>query len=211
MAASLRGPWLHGAAATRAAVIHESPHHPILHFACHAHFDPEDPLASDLTLADGRLTVRQILDELSLHADLVVLSACETGQSRLQRGDELIGLARAFIYAGTPSVLVSLWPVDDITTCLLMETFYDHLLAGRSPAAALAHAQQTLRTMSTADLYQRLIASGLSPQEAGAEIARLRQSVATLLAVTSGPESLLAHPYYWAPFMLVGDRLAAPG
>ncbi len=211
VAARLHGSWFHGAAATIAAAMHESARYPILHFACHAHFDADNPLASGLALADGRLTVRQILDELHLEADLVVLSACETGQSRLHRGDELIGLARAFIYAGTPSVLVSLWPADDITTCLLMETFYDHLLAGRSPAAALAHAQQTLRTMSTADLHQRLIASGLSPQEANAEIARLRQSVATLLAVTSGPESLLAHPYYWAPFMLVGDRLAAPG
>lgn len=208
VAARLGGAWFHSAAATTAAVIHESANHPVLHFACHAHFDAADPLASGLTLADGRLTMRQVLNELHLAADLVVLSACETGQSRLHRGDELIGLARAFIYAGTPSVLVSLWPVDDITTCLLMETFYDQLLAGHSLAASLVHAQHILRTMSTPDLYQRLIASGLSPEETGAEIARLRQSAAKLLAVTSGSELLLAHPFYWAPFMLVGDRLA---
>ncbi|WP_423223576.1 CHAT domain-containing protein [Candidatus Amarolinea aalborgensis] len=211
VAARLAGPWFQNLAATVAAAIGESADYPILHFACHAHFDPEDPLASGLTLADGRLTVRQILDDLRLHADLVVLSGCETGQNRLHRGDELIGLVRAFIYAGTPSVLVSLWPVDDVSTGLLMETFYAHLLAGHSPAAALASAQQTLRTLPTVALRQRLIASGLSDRDAEAEITRLRQAAAKLLAASFGPERLLAHPYYWAPFMLVGDRLAAPG
>lgn len=139
VAARLHGSWQHGAVRPPwLRPYRESPCHSILHFACHARFDPDDPLASGLALADGRLTMRQVLDELHLEADLVVLSGCETGQSRLHRGDELIGLVRAFIYAGTPSVLVSLWPVDDISTGLLMETFYDHLLADRSPAVALA-------------------------------------------------------------------------
>ena len=198
-----------GAAATLAAALPRNPCASLLHLACHARFDPDDPLASGLALADGRLTMRQVLDELHLEADLVVLSGCETGQSRLHRGDELIGLVRAFIYAGTPSVLVSLWPVDDISTGLLMETFYDHLLASRSPAVALAHAQQTLRTMSTAALNERLIVSGLSLQEANAEIARLRQAAAKIVNLTPGPELLLAHPYFWASFILVGDRLTA--
>lgn len=210
VAARLAGPWFHGAAATCAAVLREGAHVPIVHCACHAHFDSGDPLASGLTLADGRLTVRQVLDDLHLQADLVVLSGCETGQSRRHHGDELIGLVRAFISAGTPAVLVSLWPVDDVSTALLMDIFYEHFLSGYPAATALAHAQQTLRTMTTPVLRQRLVASGLSPLDAEAEITRLRQAAARLLAVTAGPERLLEHPYYWAPFMLVGDRLAPP-
>ncbi|MBI2544138.1 MAG: CHAT domain-containing protein, partial [Candidatus Rokubacteria bacterium] len=81
----------------------------LLHFATHGELNEQDPLASALLLVpdgpeDGRLEVREIF-ALDLQARLVVLSACETGLGKLSRGDELVGLQRAFLYAGTPAVV----------------------------------------------------------------------------------------------------------
>jgi CHAT domain-containing protein/tetratricopeptide (TPR) repeat protein len=89
----------------------------LLHFATHGELREHDPLASALLMApddreDGRLEVREIF-RLALQARLVVLSACETGLGRLSKGDELVGLQRAFLYAGTPAVVTTLWKVED--------------------------------------------------------------------------------------------------
>jgi CHAT domain-containing protein len=116
----------------------------VLHLACHGVFRPDSPFFSSLRLADGWLTVRDAYS-LKLRAGLVTLSACETGVNAVAPGDELIGLARGFLYAGTPSLLVSLWTVDDEATTQLMQHFYTALLAGKRPAAALREAQLTLR------------------------------------------------------------------
>ncbi|MBI3106040.1 MAG: CHAT domain-containing protein [Candidatus Rokubacteria bacterium] len=115
----------------------------LLHFATHAQLDEQEPLASALLLApdgadDGRLEVREIFG-LDLHARLVVLSACETGLGQLSRGDELVGLQRAFLYAGTPAVITTLWKVDDRASFALMGKFYDQLQAV-GPAQALRQA-----------------------------------------------------------------------
>jgi CHAT domain-containing protein len=112
----------------------------ILHFSCHGYFDPYQALKSGIMLAveqngDGaegddekkwNLTAEEIFG-LEMRADLVTLSACETGVNERRPGDELIGLTRALIYAGTPSVVVSLWAVDDLSTGLLMQHFYQAL------------------------------------------------------------------------------------
>jgi CHAT domain-containing protein len=89
----------------------------ILHFATHGELNEKDPLSSALLLVpdgkeDGRLEVREIFG-MDLNARLVVLSACETGLGKLSKGDELVGLQRAFLYAGTPAVVTTLWKVDD--------------------------------------------------------------------------------------------------
>lgn len=207
VAARLGGAWLVDQAATCRAVLRETPNYRVVHFASHGVFDPADPLASGLDLADGRLTAADILQNLRLNAGLVTLSGCETGQSRLHRGDELIGLTRAFIAAGTPSVLVSLWPVADVSTRLLMERFYERILAGDQPARALACAQRYLLNLSTVDLRACLQSDGLSASSTEAEIARLRAVTGASWPAPPGEERLLAHPYYWAPFMLVGARL----
>ena len=94
-----------------------SPQNDIIHFASHAELSEGDPLASAMLLSksdkeDGRLEVREIFG-MDLKASLVVLSACQTGLGKLSNGDELVGLTRAFIYAGTPSVVASLWNVED--------------------------------------------------------------------------------------------------
>jgi CHAT domain-containing protein len=82
------------------------------------------------------------LFNLELRADLVVLSACETGLGRDIRGEGLIGLTRGFMYAGAPRVVVSLWSVSDRATAGLMTGFYEQMLkSGKPPAAALRSAQ----------------------------------------------------------------------
>lgn len=112
----------------------------VLHLACHGQFRPDSPLFSSLRLGDGWMTVRDAYT-LDLSAGLVTLSACETGVSAVAPGDELIGLVRGFFYAGAPSLLLSLWTVDDEATGELMRDFYTHLCAGARPAAALRAAQ----------------------------------------------------------------------
>ena len=82
---------------------------------------------------------------LTLPGSLVVLSACETGRGKLAAGDELIGLTRAFMYAGAPQLLATLWQVDDKASSLLMDEFYREL-ATRPPADALRLAQTKVRT-----------------------------------------------------------------
>ena len=120
----------------------------LIHFATHAEVNESDPLSSALLLVpgagqDGRLEVRELFG-LDLHARLVVLSACETGLGKLSRGDELVGLQRAFLYAGTPAVVTTLWKVDDRASYELMRVFYDRLNAG--PVEALRQAQaETMR------------------------------------------------------------------
>ena len=112
----------------------------IIHFACHGKFDDKDPLSSRILLHDGELTARDIFN-LRLSTELVTLSACETGYNQRSPGDELIGLTRAFLYAGTPSVIVSLWPVYGPSTQKLMAEFYTQLKNGTDKANALQRAQ----------------------------------------------------------------------
>ena len=82
--------------------------------------------------------------DMRLKADLVVLSACDTGQGRIT-GDGVIGLSRSFIAAGVPSVVVSLWKVPDMPTADLMTSFYKHLKSKYPKAAALRHAMLETR------------------------------------------------------------------
>lgn len=131
--------------ATVEALRRQSPCADVIHLACHGQFRPDNPLFSSLQLGNGWLTVREAYD-LDLHCALVTLSACETGVSAVAPGDELIGLARGFFAAGSPSLLISLWTVDDDATAQLMVEFYRHLIDGESPAAALRQAQLHIMT-----------------------------------------------------------------
>jgi CHAT domain-containing protein/tetratricopeptide (TPR) repeat protein len=129
--------------ATLASLREHGPSADVLHLACHGQFRPDNPLFSSLRLSDGWLTVHDAYG-LDLTCGLVTLSACETGLSVVAPGDELLGLARGFFSAGAPSLLVSLWTVDDAAATTLMTRFYAQLRAGRRPAAALRHAQREL-------------------------------------------------------------------
>jgi CHAT domain-containing protein len=121
-----------------------------LHFASHGVLDEKRPAYSGLVLAaeadgseDGLLQVREIF-ELSLAAEVAVLSACESGLGKHVQGEGLVGLSRAFFYAGVPTVVVSLWQVTDASTPDLMADFYRQLTAGRSPSVALRSAKLSM-------------------------------------------------------------------
>ena len=101
----------------------------VIHLSCHGIFDREDPLASGVRLADGDVTAREWM-RLRTRADLVTLSACESGFSEVGRGDELTGLAHALLYAGASSALLTLWSVSALTTRAWMTDFYGRLRGG---------------------------------------------------------------------------------
>jgi CHAT domain-containing protein len=176
-----------------------SPNYDILHFATHAQLNEDDPLSSAVLLAregkeDGRLEVREIFG-MDLKANLVVLSGCDTALGKLSTGDELVGLTRAFIYAGTPSVVASLWSVDDSSTAHLMASFYRNLKT-MSKVEALRQAQlELIRGEGRSDMLARRGVGGIGKL---GETVKSDASQNTISVSTS-------HPYFWAPFILVGD------
>ncbi len=120
--------------------------YPVVHFAGHAVFNPEEPMASGLVLSDGTvLTAASILERSSLRTQvgrLLVLSACQTGVNLVTPGGEILGLARALMYAGMPNLVLSLWEVADRSTSDLMQDFHNHWQSGKvSIADALRAAQ----------------------------------------------------------------------
>lgn len=149
----------------------------VIHLATHGWIDPTSPARSGLLFGeeagaeDGLLQFREIL-RLPLAADLVTLSACHTAAGELVTGEGMVGVTRAFFYAGARSVVASLWSVDDEASAELMRRFYRRLRRGDSKAEALRRARFELRG-----------------------------------------DPRFAHPYYWAPFVLVGradDGVAMP-
>lgn len=146
-----------GAAATESLFKSMAGDYDVLHLATHGYFNKLNPLLSGLELEadddnDGLLELHEILG-LDLHADLVTLSACQTGLgsghfAEIPAGDDFVGLTRAFLYAGSNAVMATLWEVDDASTSELMQQFYIRLRLADGPldkAAALAAAQRNLR------------------------------------------------------------------
>jgi len=145
-----------GEEATKTAAIQEGEQADVIHFACHGWLDAKMPLSSGLILSqpeamgkkaseqdNGLLQAWEIF-KLRLKADLVVLSACQTGLGTEIRGEGLIGLTRAFTYAGAKSVLVSLWEINDKSTAEFMKAFYQALREGKSKVRALQAAIKKL-------------------------------------------------------------------
>jgi CHAT domain-containing protein len=125
----------------------------IIHFATHGLLNSEHPTLSGIVLSlydeqgrpiDGFVRLHEIYN-LKLNAELVVLSACRTALGREIKGEGLVGLTRGFMYAGTPSVVASLWDVRDQATSELMSRFYEGMFKdGKRPAAALRAAQVSM-------------------------------------------------------------------
>ena len=142
-----------GSTATEAAFKREAPGRRVIHLATYGVLNKQNPLFSFVELApggaeDGRLEAHEVFG-LRLNADLVVLSACQTGLASgaltdVPAGDDWIGLARAFLSAGAGSVMASLWPVQDRATAALMERFYQRYTAEPDAGFALASAQRAL-------------------------------------------------------------------
>jgi CHAT domain-containing protein/tetratricopeptide (TPR) repeat protein len=175
---------LTGGAATERRVRTALPGKAVIHFATHGIVRDSNPLASFLALGtagddsgDGQLTADKIY-ELDLDASLIVLSACRSGGGVLT-GDGIAGLARAFFYAGTPSVIVSVWDVADQPTNRLLPAFYRHWLNGADKASALRAAQLSLiRSLRTGQVKVTLAA---------------------------GTFVLPEDPAFWAAFVLLGE------
>jgi CHAT domain-containing protein len=152
-----------------------------------------DPLESHLELADGRLTVRDLLDR-RLRARLAVLAACETGVPYAQLPDEMIGLPSALLEAGVPGVVGTLWPVEELPTLLVTTRFYELWLdRGLPPAVALHHAQRWLRT-GTAGQFETYVRDSIDPSARWPyrHTGRARQ------------HRIFAHPDCWAAFTYTG-------
>ncbi len=120
------------------------------------------------------------------------MSGCETGLGQLSSGDELVGLTRAFIYAGSPSVVASLWKVDDSSTAHLMSSFYRNLKT-KSKVESLRQAQL--------DMIRGKVNTQLLAQRGVGGVGKLGQTP----AARSSTSITTSHPYFWAPFILVGD------
>jgi CHAT domain-containing protein len=193
-----------------------------LHFATHGVLDDQHPMQSALVLAQdrppgppeavrkgsarpaGRLTAERILRGWKLDAELVTLSACESGLGKYAGGEGYLGFSQALFLAGARSLVLSLWQVDDAATALLMTRFYENLLGTpegsvkpMTKAQALAEAKAWLR--------------GLGPEE----VRQLTQDLPTrgtrgrveprTGARDPGAVRSYEHPYYWSGFILIGD------
>jgi CHAT domain-containing protein len=193
-----------------------------LHFATHGVLDGQRPMRSALILAqdrltdplqaaqkgealsEGRLTAERILRGWKLDAELVTLSACESGLGMHAGGEGYLGFSQALFRAGARGLVVSLWQVDDTATALLMARFYENLLEKPEgafkplpKAEALAEAKRWLRGLGpdevlqlTKDLPTRGTRGRIEPRKAAAVPAVVRS---------------YEHPYYWSGFILSGD------
>lgn len=227
------GQALAGPEPKRAALYSQARDYRLLHFSCHGDFDPESPLASALHLApDEDVTALDVLEHLRLNCDLVTLSACESGLSRVRRGDELVGFMRAFMHAGVPALIATLWRVDERSTRILMERFYQEVQSGVGFAEALKRAQLYVRDLTRQEVLDHLVRfladeildAGRPVSESRSDLPggdmALQQASAYLKGLATkgegdevrrfldrrGEARIFAEPYYWAPFILVGDQ-----
>ncbi|MCX7791217.1 MAG: CHAT domain-containing protein, partial [Chloroflexaceae bacterium] len=163
-----------------------------LHIAGHAVYRASDPLGSYLCLgADDNLDARALMGGLQLRDTLVTLNACTSGLSQVASGDELLGLPRAFLYAGAATIVCALHEIDDIAAYVLMVLFYANLAAGAAPAEAIHQAQLTLRDSDRDAVVELLRRSGAATPQA-------------LAALEGHDQRPFAHPRFWAAFMLIG-------
>jgi CHAT domain-containing protein/tetratricopeptide (TPR) repeat protein len=133
--------------ADEAALRRKLPLYDVVHLAAHGVIDDRDPLESHLQLQaggreDGKLTARELMNE-SLAASILVLSSCDSATGDVAAGEGLIGMTWAALIAGCPTVVATQWQVASSRTTEVMTSFHREMRAGKSPAAALQHAQAT--------------------------------------------------------------------
>jgi CHAT domain-containing protein/Flp pilus assembly protein TadD len=180
---------------TLATLKQNLPKYNILHLATHGIFRAKNLDASYLVLGDGKpLTIPMIDAELPNLANihLVVLSACQTGLGGAnQDGVEISGISNAFLNKGVKAIAASLWQVNDGSTSLLMQQFYKTLATGTlTKAEALNQAQLSL----------------LNGKVTAKDTIRANLTVPPSYRLAKGPPDF-SHPYYWAPFILIGNSL----
>jgi CHAT domain-containing protein len=199
--------------ANRQILVDALPGANLVHLSCHGRFRADDPLASGLLLADGKLTLRDIIAAgftALAKTRLAVLSACQTAiQDFRNLPDEAIGLPAGFTQAGVPSVLGTLWSVNDASTAFLMVRFYELLLQDRlPPPVAMRQAQLWLRDATNTELdayLSRHEAIALARRQPTARMPMTAVHALLSQVLKGDPnERPYAHPYHWAPFVFYG-------
>ena len=194
--------------ATKREILTQLPNARIIHFGTHGELNDTQPLQSWIALASinedrGFLTVEDIMSQFappqtaSLSAELVVLSACETGLGEIT-GDGVIGLARGLMATGVKAVLVSLWKVPDLSTACLMVRFYQHLQNGSTASEALKQAQVWLKNITIQELRTWMRKERL-PLETKQKI-----EVQNWFKQQQSNRCPFQHPFYWGAFYLIG-------
>lgn len=159
----ISGDYFTGDRATEQLFKRTAGNHGIVHLAMHALINDEKPMQSRLlfsqhsdSIEDGMLYTYELFN-MELPADMVVLSACKTGLGKLEEGEGMMSLGRAFFYAGSPSIVASSWAVDDQSTAQLMSLFYKYIAEGKSKDRALQLAKrdflQSARGIKTHPYY----------------------------------------------------------
>jgi CHAT domain-containing protein len=189
------------------------------HFCCHGEFNPISPLESALILADKEHWTLGEIFELSIpQCRLITLSACETGFTDPNSlCDEYIGLPSGFLFAGSPSVVSSLWTVDDLSTSFLMIKFYEILFNANlniSVAVALKEAQDWLQNLTVKEIEENLAKptfqqafSQLQQTLSSGDLFELEDAIASKKnkwKTMSSDEKPFSNPFYWAAFVATG-------
>jgi CHAT domain-containing protein len=190
-----------GSNATEARARAIGPQVRLIHFAAHALIDEFSPLDSAIVLSipeeiaygsdNGLLQAWEILEGLRIDADLVTLSACETALGTEVAGEGIVGLSRAFQYAGARSVVASLWSVSDRSTAVLMKRFYGYLIDGKPKNEALRAAQ--------IDLIRGIASAGDGGTDGERGVGHLAKGT------DKRHSGRYSSPYYWAAMELIGD------
>jgi CHAT domain-containing protein/tetratricopeptide (TPR) repeat protein len=170
-----------------------------LHIAGHAAYLPHDPLGSYLSLGDNdMLSARMVMRDLRLRAELVSLSTCMSGLNQIVPGDELLGLLRAWFYAGAATVVCTLWEASDIVARLLMERFYEALQRGSTAGIAFRDAVAAVRRITGRELAETF-ARWVHEDET-----HTLSDVLPMIPLEDYDTYPYARPVTWAPFMLIG-------
>ncbi|NJK60543.1 MAG: CHAT domain-containing protein, partial [Oscillatoriales cyanobacterium SM2_1_8] len=172
------------------SLLAQAPAYNTVHLATHALFQPGRPEDSFILFGNGRRQTLADVRTWQLAIDLLVLSACETASGGLTgQGEEILGFGYLMAQAGVRTSIASLWAVDDGGTQVFMDIFYTFLQQGRSPQQALQQTQRVLATGNFAPLGQGR--------------ARIERNVRN--RIPRAIAEYLSHPYYWAPFLAIGD------
>jgi CHAT domain-containing protein len=205
-------------AATKERLVTRAPQSEVVHVAAHAEVDEIDPLHSVIHLAvsdkgsgdkgsgdrasghtgAGDLEAHEIYRLDLRRTGLVTLSACDTGRGLVSRGDEIWGFTRSFLGAGAPALVVSLWPVADQATERLMGKFYESLREGQARESEAAGPRPGSPARPGAAREGQVGREGSQWRGVGRDALRAAQ-----LELLREPAT--AHPFFWAPFVLVGD------
>jgi CHAT domain-containing protein len=158
-----------------------------------------------------RITVADLVGR-KLKTKMVVLSACQSAKGEITGGDEIMGFSRALLASGVQAVVVSMWPVDDIATTLLMEEFYKALRAGKHPAEAIWVAQNIIRDLNDVEIQKRqsAIADTVIAKTGEEMIGSFAGRVAIQgndnqqVEASSSSNQNFRNPRFWAPFIVIG-------